>query len=147
MKAAALLLASALLQGSAQAQDFSEQCEDAPGGDRLTVETCTRQALDAQRQALESTYRQLHAALPRAEAAALETGQRDWQVYQQSYCRLFVQISGAENPAWAMTWGDIAQSGCEADQAEGRTAQLRALHNIVELRARQGEAIMDETSR
>ncbi|MEQ4618876.1 MAG: lysozyme inhibitor LprI family protein [Corticimicrobacter sp.] len=147
MKTAVLVLVTTLLHGGVQAQDILENCEDAPGADRLTVETCTRQALDTQRQTMASTYRQLHAALPQSEAAALEAGQRDWQTYQQGYCRLFVQISGAENPAWAMTWGEIAQSGCEADQAEGRTAQLEALHNIIELRARQGEAIMEDTSR
>lgn len=147
MKTATFLLVAMLFHGGAQAQEFSENCEDVPGADRLTVETCTRQALDRQHQAMESAYRQLHASLPQAEAAALEAGQRDWQVYQQSYCRLFVQISGAENPAWAMTWGEIAQAGCEADQIEGRTAQLKALHNIVELRTRQGEAIIEDTSR
>lgn len=147
MKAAAFLLVAMLLHGGVQAQDISENCEDAPGADRLTVETCTRQALDSQHQAMEAAYRQLHAALAQTEVAALEAGQRDWLVYQQSYCRLFVQISGAENPAWAMTWGEIAQAGCEAEQTEGRTAQLEALHNIVELRARQGAAIMEDTSR
>jgi uncharacterized protein YecT (DUF1311 family) len=70
----------------------------------------------------------------------LDDGQKQWLAFRTDHCELLIQIAGKKNPAWQMTWSDVAMKNCETELAENRLAQLRRAVHIVGLKNQQDVA-------
>lgn len=142
MKHAALASAMAWLAlagGMAcAAQPDSPGCADGVDDSLVAALQCASLDQETQHARLSGAHQALQARLSREEADGLAAAQAQWQSYQASHCALVVAIAGRDNPAWRISWAEVADLTCRAELAQARALQLEDLLAIAQrLDARQ----------
>lgn len=135
------ILTLSLCQGAVAAP---LDCDSAVGDDRYMAEQCTSQELEQAISAHANTSQALTPLLSAEDARQLQALEQAHGEYHQQYCNLLVSLAAADNPAWALTWQDIALDACRADMLTQYQARLDALLDIANRKNSQRAGFRDQ---
>lgn len=129
-----------------EADSLPTDCADVPGASRAEALTCAEASETAAQAALQQTLGQLQQAMRPEELAQLDASQRHWEASSAADCTLLVALAGDDNPAWQLTWGDIALLDCTAGAAETRVQHLQSLVRLLAQREQQQQLLRENAA-